>query len=140
MKTHYDVVIIGSGMGGLVAANILAKEGRSVCVLEKNNQFGGNLQTFVRERTIFDTGVHYIGGLSEGQNLYRYFDYLDILDGLHFKKLDEGGFDIITFDNDSVAYPHAQGYDNFIEVLSKKFPSEEQNIRAYCEKLKGNMP
>ncbi|WP_149303872.1 phytoene desaturase family protein [Pareuzebyella sediminis] len=136
MKEKYDVVVIGSGMGGLVAAIILAREGKSVCVLEKNNQYGGNLQTFVRERTIFDTGVHYLGGLNEGQNLYRYFDYLDILDGLHLKKLDENGFDIITFDNDSDEYPHAQGYDNFHETLSKKFPEERLAIKAYCDKIK----
>lgn len=136
MKTRYDVVIIGSGMGGLVAANILAREGRSVCVLEKNNQFGGNLQTFVRERTIFDTGVHYIGGLSEGQNLYRYFDYLGILEGLEFRQLNTDGFDIITFDNDPKEYPHAQGYDNFTKRLVEKFPGEEQAIKAYCDKLR----
>lgn len=132
---HYDVVIIGSGMGGLVAANILAREGRSVCVLEKNNQYGGNLQTFVRDRTIFDTGVHYLGGLSEGQNLYRYFDYLGILEGLNFKKLDEDGFDIITFDNDKTEYPHAQGYENFKNKLLDKFPDEEKAITSYCAKL-----
>ena len=136
MKSNYDIVIIGSGMGGLVAANILAREGRSVCVLEKNNQFGGNLQTFVRERTIFDTGVHYIGGLSEGQNLYRYFDYLDILDGLELKQLNQDGFDIITFDNDDREYPHAQGYDTFIKELALKFPEEEEAIKTYCEKLR----
>lgn len=135
MKEHYDIVIIGSGMGGLVAANILAREGRSVCVLEKNNQFGGNLQTFVRERTIFDTGVHYIGGLSEGQNLYRYFDYLDILDGLEFKQLNKDGFDIITFDNDDSEYPHAQGYENFTQELVKRFPEEKEAIKTYCQKL-----
>ncbi|MFS4445579.1 phytoene desaturase family protein [Maribacter sp. 2307UL18-2] len=135
MKTYYDVVIIGSGMGGLVAANILAREGRSVCVLEKNNQFGGNLQTFVRERTIFDTGVHYIGGLSEGQNLYRYFDYLGILEGLEFKQLNTDGFDIITFDNDPMEYPHAQGYDNFRKQLVERFPDEEKAIQTYCDKL-----
>ncbi|PIB37858.1 phytoene desaturase family protein [Maribacter sp. 4G9] len=135
MKAHYDVIIIGSGMGGLVAANIMAREGRSVCVLEKNNQFGGNLQTFVRDRTIFDTGVHYIGGLSPGQNLYRYFDYLGILDGLHLKRMNSDGFDIITFDNDDTAYPHAQGYDNFIAQLIKKFPKEKKAIASYCEKL-----
>ena len=122
-------------MGGLVAANILAREGKSVCVLEKNNQFGGNLQTFVREKTIFDTGVHYLGGLSEGQNLHRYFGYLDILDGLHFKKLDEDGFDIITFDDDTTEYPHAQGYGNFVAHLIEKFPQEAEAIREYGEKL-----
>jgi phytoene dehydrogenase-like protein len=136
MKPHYDIVIIGSGMGGLVAANILAREGRSVCVLEKNNQFGGNLQTFVRERTIFDTGVHYMGGLSEGQNLYRYFDYLDILEGLEFKQLNKDGFDIITFDNDTTEYPHAQGYENFTAELVKRFPEEKQAIETYCNKLR----
>lgn len=136
MKQYYDVVIIGSGMGGLVAANILAREGKSVCVLEKNNQFGGNLQTFVRDKTIFDTGVHYLGGLSDGQNLYRYFDYLGILEGLHLKKLDENGFDLITFDDNDTEYPHAQGYENFIHNLIEKFPKEEKAIRTYCNKLK----
>lgn len=135
MKDFYDVVVIGSGMGGLVAANIMAREGKSVCVLEKNNQYGGNLQTFVRERTIFDTGVHYIGGLDQGQNLFRYFEYLDILDGLELKKLDEDGFDLITFDDDNTEYPHAQGYENFISKLTTLFPEEENAIRTYCQKL-----
>src|SRR5690554_7761331 len=125
MIDKYDVVIIGSGLGGLVSAIILAKEGYSVCVLEKNQQFGGNLQTFVRNKTIFDTGVHYIGGLSEGQNLHHYFKYLDILDDIPLKKMDEDGYDIITFDNDPIEYRHAQGYSNFIDSLISQFPEEE---------------
>lgn len=136
MKAHYDVVIIGSGLGGLVSAIILAKEGYSVCVLEKNQQFGGNLQTFVRNKTIFDTGVHYIGGLSEGQNLYQYFKYLGILDGLKLKKLDKNGFDIITFEGDDKEYKHAQGYENFERVLIKDFPEEAEAIKTYCSKLR----
>ncbi|GGX25004.1 phytoene desaturase family protein [Aquimarina muelleri] len=136
MKENYDVVIVGSGLGGLVSAIILAKEGYSVCVLEKNNQYGGNLQTFVRDKTIFDTGVHYIGGLSEGQNLYQYFKYIEIIDDLKLKKLDEDGFDIITFEGDEKEYKHAQGYENFIKTLVDQFPEEEKAIRAYCNKLK----
>ncbi len=132
MKEKYDVVIIGSGLGGLVSALILAKEGYSVCVLEKNNQFGGNLQTFVRDKTIFDTGIHYIGGLSEGQNLNRYFKYLGIMEDLKLKKLDENGFDIISFENDTIEYPHAQGYDNFVNQLSNFFPKEKAEIIEYC--------
>jgi monoamine oxidase len=99
MKTHYDVVITGSGLGGLVASIILAREGYSVCVLEKNNQYGGNLQTFVRDKTIFDTGIHYIGGLDKGQNLYKYFQYIGIMDALKLHKMDEDGFDIISFED-----------------------------------------
>ncbi|UGU15778.1 NAD(P)/FAD-dependent oxidoreductase [Sinomicrobium kalidii] len=136
MKQHYDIVIIGSGLGGLVSANILAREGYSVCVLEKNNQYGGNLQTFTRDKTIFDTGVHYIGGLSEGQNLHRYFRYLGITDELSLKKLDENGFDVITFDNDDKEYHYAQGYENFIDTLSAQFPKEQTAIKAYCSRLR----
>lgn len=135
-QDKYDVVIVGSGLGGLVSAIILAKEGKSVCVLEKNNQFGGNLQTFVRDKTIFDTGVHYIGGLSEGQNLYQYFKYLGIIDDIELKQLDENGFDIITFDDDEVEYRHGQGYENFIKNLVEQFPEEKKGILAYCDALR----
>ena len=50
MTNEFDIVIIGSGMGGLVCADLLGKEGYKVCVLEKNKQIGGSLQTYVRDR------------------------------------------------------------------------------------------
>lgn len=133
---QYDAIIIGSGLGGLASAIILAKEGMKVLVLEKNNQLGGNLQTFSRDKAIFDTGVHYIGGLGKGQNLYKYFKYLGIYDGLELRKLDEDGFDVISFDGDPNEYPHAQGYDNFVMQLLKYFPGEEETLRKYCTRLK----
>ena len=136
MKEKYDVIIVGSGLGGLLSANILAREGKSVCVLEKNNQYGGNLQIFSRDKSIFDTGVHYIGGLEKGQNLYRYFNYLGIMDDLKLKKMDENHYDIITFDDDSVEYPHAQGYENFAKRLTEKFPNEKKAIQQYCDKIR----
>ncbi len=136
MKEEYDVVIIGSGLGGLVSANILAKEGYSICVLEKNKQHGGNLQIFVRNKVIFDTGVHYIGGLDKGQNLYKIFKYLEIMDDLNLKKLDLDGFDVITFDGDDTEYKYAQGYENFVKKLLNQFPEEEKAINTYCEKIK----
>src|SRR6476620_10489615 len=99
-NSTYDVVIIGSGLGGLCSAAILAKEGLKVCVLEKNRQLGGSLQIFSRKKIIFDTGIHYIGGLSEGQNLNRYFKYFGLMDKLRLHRMDEIGFDHISFDND----------------------------------------
>ena len=135
MDKKYDIVIIGSGLGGLVSAVIMAKEGKSVCVLEKNNQYGGNLQTFVRDKTIFDTGIHYIGGLDKGQNLHKYFSYLGIMDQLRLKKMNENGYDFITFDDDKNEYPHAQGYDNFVKQLKVFFPDEEVTLQKYCDKI-----
>ncbi|TYB78600.1 phytoene desaturase family protein [Bizionia myxarmorum] len=134
-KPHYDIVIVGSGLGGLVSAVILAKEGYSVCVLEKNQQFGGNLQTFARNKSIFDTGVHYIGSLSPGENLYQYFNYLGIMDELSLHKMDEDGFDIISFDDDVKSYSYAQGYANFKAQLVQDFPEEPDAIEAYCNKI-----
>lgn len=135
MKKEYDILVIGSGLGGLVSALVLAKEGLKVCVLEKNNQYGGNLQTFSRNKLIFDTGVHYLGGLSKGQNLHRFFSYLEIMDELELQKMDEDGYDRISFGDGVIEYPHAQGYENFVEQLSAYFPEEKENLENYCEEI-----
>jgi len=129
-------VIIGSGMGGLVCADILGREGYKVCVLEKNKQIGGCLQTYVRDRVIFDSGVHYLGGLGEGQNLYQVFKYLGIIDKLKLQKMDEDVFDKIIIQNDEKEYVYAQGYENFIQHLLKDFPNEEKGLRLYCDKIR----
>lgn len=136
MRGKYDVVVVGSGMGGLVSAVILAKEGKKVCVLEKNQQFGGNLQTFVRDKAIFDTGVHYIGALDKGQNLNAYFSYLGIMKHLNISLLDTDAYDYVYFDDTDQKYPHAQGYDNFIKQLLRYFPEEKEALEKYCAKMK----
>ncbi|NJK85775.1 MAG: NAD(P)-binding protein, partial [Bacteroidales bacterium] len=72
----YDVAIVGSGLGGLLCANILSREGYSVCLLEKNHKLGGSLQTFGRKACIFNTGLNYTESLDEGQVLNQYFRFL----------------------------------------------------------------
>jgi all-trans-retinol 13,14-reductase len=136
MAEEFDIVIIGSGMGGLVCADILGREGYKVCVLEKNRQIGGCLQTYVRDKVIFDSGVHYLGGLAEGQNLYQVFKYLGIINKLKLQKMDEDVFDKILIENDEREYVFAQGYENFIQHLLKDFPGEEIALRLYCDKIK----
>ncbi|MGB4843115.1 MAG: NAD(P)/FAD-dependent oxidoreductase [Ferruginibacter sp.] len=136
MAEDFDIVIIGSGMGGLVCADILSREGYKVCVLEKNKQVGGSLQTYVRDKVIFDSGVHYLGGLSKGQNLYQVFKYLGLMDKLKLQKMDEDVFDKIIIENDDKEYVYAQGYENFIQQLLKEFPNEEKALRTYCDKIK----
>jgi all-trans-retinol 13,14-reductase len=133
---HHDIVIIGSGMGGLVCGDVLSREGYSVCILEKNRQIGGCLQTYVRDKMIFDSGVHYLGGLSKGQNLYQVFKYLGIMDKLKLQRMELDVFDKIITDNDEKEYVFAQGYENFINKLLADFPNEEKALRFYCDKIK----
>jgi len=132
---NFDVLIIGSGMAGLVCADILGREGLKVCVLEKNTQIGGLLQTYARDKVIFDSGVHYLGGLEKGQNLYQIFKYLDIVDKLKLQRQDMDAFDKILIEGDDNVYPYAQGYENFINQLLVYFPNEEAALRTYCKKI-----
>jgi all-trans-retinol 13,14-reductase len=131
----FDVVVIGSGIGGLVSANLLVRQGYSVCVLEKNSQIGGALQTYARDKVLFDSGVHYIGGLAPGQTLYQIFKFLGVTDQLRLQKMDQEAFDKIIIEGDDREYVFAQGYERFIQRLIQDFPDEEKAIRSYCLKI-----
>ena len=95
--SKYDIIIIGSGLGGLECGAILSKEGYHVCVLEKNELFGGCFQTYQRGGHRMDTGIHYIGSLDEGQIMNQYFRYFGIMDKLSIKRMDEEVFDRIYY-------------------------------------------
>lgn len=131
---QYDVIIIGGGLGGLSCGVMLSKEGLNVCILEQHSVIGGCLQSFKRNGCILDTGMHYVGSLSKGQTMHQYFKYLDVIDGLHLRKLDENGFDYIHF-GDGTKYCHAMGYERFVNTLSSQFPSEEKNLKSFIKKI-----
>jgi len=136
MSDLYDVVIIGSGLGGLECAYILSKEGQKVCILEKNRQYGGCLQIFSRDKVIFDTGVHYIGGLDPGQNLYQYWKYFGIMDDIKLRKMDTSGFDRISIGEKGEEFAHAMTYEGFENSLIERFPNEAQGIKKYTSGIK----
>ncbi len=124
----YDIIIIGSGLGGLQCGYILSKQGLNVCVLEKNAHPGGCIQCFRRGKHTFDTGFHYVGGLDPGQPLHRLFDYFGLLD-LPWHRLDENGFDEIILNNESFRF--VNGFDCFAETLSARFPHQRENLKKY---------
>lgn len=132
----YDTIIVGAGLGGLLSAVILAKEGKKVCVIERDKQIGGCLQTFSFEKKVFDSCVHYIGGLGEGHTLNRIFSYAGIMNKLDLKTYDKNAFDKIAFGDEQVEYPLAQGEENFIEQLLPYFPVEEKSLKEYINTIK----
>lgn len=128
----YDVIIIGSGLGGLECAHILARSGMHVLVLEQGAQPGGCMQSYRRKGQSFDTGLHYVGGLGDGQSLHAAFKYLGLTD-LPWHQLDKDGFDKVTIEDRT--FPLAQGYNQFAEQLSRYFPSENVGLRHYTNLL-----
>ena len=55
---RYNVIVIGSGLGGLTSANRLARSGHSVLLLEHHHQLGGLATWFKRKGHIFDVSLH----------------------------------------------------------------------------------
>jgi all-trans-retinol 13,14-reductase len=129
----FDIVIIGSGLGGLLCGYILSKEGFNVCIVEKQSQPGGNLQTFTRHGHKFETGVHYIGSLGPNQTLARYWSYFGLMDKIQFQQLDLDCFDRVAFNEEE--FPIAQGFENFASQLLRYFPNEKQALDDYIRTI-----
>lgn len=132
--SKYDIIIAGSGLGGLECGAILSKEGYNVCVLEKNELFGGCFQTYKRKGHLLDTGIHYIGSMEEGQIMHQYFKFFGIIDRLNVRKLDQDAFDEIYVEGGR--FPYAMGHAHFVDRLSESFPSERENLERYVSCLK----
>lgn len=130
-------VVIGSGFGGLACALMLAKAGVKVVVVERQQQPGGCLQSYRRANCWLDTGLHYVGGLAEGQPLHDVFQELGILQ-LPWQRLDADGFDRVTIGDETFCY--AEGYDRFAETLAERFPQQRHALNSYADLLRRMPP
>lgn len=128
-----SVVIIGAGLGGLFCGAILAKEGYDVTILEKNATIGGGLQSFRRFGETFDTGMHVVGGMRRGGNIWRICRYLGIVDRVRLLDVDDDCTDRLFFAEDRQSYTIAQGREGFVESLARQFPHEREGLQRYVD-------
>src|SRR5216683_1325100 len=128
-RAGYDVVVIGSGIGGLVTAALLAEHGRlRVLVLERHYTAGGFTHTFRRPGFEWDVGVHYIGKVNEqGSVLRAVFDHLTSGE-LEWADMGDG-YDTIAFGDER--YPLPRGKAALRHMLVSRFPAEAQGIDRY---------
>jgi len=126
---EYDAVVIGSGIGGLGVAALLAQEGgKRVLVLERHTVAGGFTHTFSRKGWEWDTGLHYVGGLHEKHHFLR-----RIFDRVTENRLQwEGTGDVV--DRIVVGgrqFEYLAGRDRWRNRMLEEFPSEEEAIDQF---------
>ena len=126
-----DVLIVGSGLGGLECGALLARRGLKVLVLERSNQPGGCMQSFRRGGMHYDTGLHYVGGLAPGQTMHQAFEQLGLLD-LPWQRMDED-FDHVIIGGRQFTF--RQGYEAFADGLAKDFPHQREALRSFISRL-----
>ena len=114
----YDFVVIGSGLGGLCAAIILAKENKKVLVLEQHFKPGGYLHSFKRHGWQFETGFHFSPELGSSQILQMYWQYLGVLDKIELVPYNREHFHSLRFPDFHLDL-HS-GIDSLQELLNKK--------------------
>tara|TARA_R110002124_G_scaffold227889_1_gene393214 strand:- start:120293 stop:121963 length:1671 start_codon:yes stop_codon:yes gene_type:complete len=128
-KVQYDVIIIGSGVGGLSAAICLAREGKKVLVLEQHDVPGGWCHSFYLNGFRFTPGVHYVGLLDKGQSTSKLYEGLGIANDLVFFRMNPDAYEHCHIGNDRFNFP--ANFEALIERLSEKFPKEKKNITKY---------
>jgi all-trans-retinol 13,14-reductase len=130
---RWDAVVIGSGIGGMTTAAMLAKLGRRVLVLEQHVLPGGFTQTFKRPGYQWDVGVHIVGEMTTRSFAGRLL--ADLTDGrLEWESVgpiyDEFNFP----DGFTIQFPDSP--DAFRETLVDYFPHERHGIDEYLDLIR----
>lgn len=128
-QDEYDVVVIGSGLGGLTAANILAREGLSVLLAEQHYKLGGLATWFKRPGGhIFDISLH---GFPYGmvKSCRRYWS----------KEIAESIVQLegVRFDNPMFSLTTTFNREDFTRLLTKDFGILENTVKEFFDTARG---
>ena len=129
----YDVIVIGSGIGGLTTAGLLARAaGKRVLVLERHTEPGGLTHTFRRDGASWDVGVHYIGQVGPGSRARTYFDYLSGGE-LEWNRMPDA-YDRFVYPDLDLSV--SSDPDRYERELVAAFPQEARAIHRYFKAVR----
>ncbi len=123
----YDAVVIGSGLGGLTAAALLAKSGKRVCVLERNRSLGGSASSYRVGKLTIDASLHETADPHDPRDLkHAVLARLGILDEIQWVPV--GPLHTIVGGpvGDPFVLPH--GFEAVATALTQRFPDHGSGI------------
>jgi phytoene dehydrogenase-like protein len=123
-RPSYDCVIIGAGIGGLLCANLLARSGLQVLLVEQHYMAGGYCSTFKRKGFVFDAATHFYpllgnpatltGKILTELGVNTSWIKMDPVDQFHFP--------------DHTKFSVSADFDTYLAQLKKEFPEEYRSI------------
>ncbi|MBK5214726.1 MAG: NAD(P)/FAD-dependent oxidoreductase [Flavobacteriaceae bacterium] len=128
-ESHFDTIIIGSGVGGLSAAIFLSRAGQKVLVLEQHDVPGGWCHSFYLNGHRFTPGVHYVGLLEKGQSTAKLYEALGIANDLTFFRMNPSAYEHVYIGDERFNFPG--NFEDLVVALVERFPKEEKNIKKY---------
>jgi phytoene desaturase len=131
-QEEVDVIVVGGGIGGLTAAALLAKAGKSVLLMEQHDRPGGYAHGFRRKRYVFDAGVHLtsgcaLNGYRGGQVIAKVLQAVGVDDAVEFISIDP--FSHAFYPGLELAMPQTLGA--FAARLEESFPGERQGVQDF---------
>ena len=124
IKPEYDAVVIGSGLAGLTCANMLARGGHSVLLLEQHSNLGGLATWFKRKGHIFDVALHgFPVGMIKTCRKYWTPEIANMIVQL------KG----IRFDNPQFSFTTTYDREDFTRILERRFKIPRENIEGFFD-------
>lgn len=123
-----DVVVVGAGMAGIVAAARMLERGHRVVVLERTDQAGGYFGGFENEAgDRFDLAVSHLLGGGEGESLARLLASLDLSATVEWEPAEIA--DVLTIGDRRIEMP--TGLNRLEERLGREFPASVDDLARF---------
>ena len=133
MSNQYDVIVVGAGNGGLVAAANTAKEGLKTLLLEKHNLPGGCATSFKRGRFEFEPSLHELCSVGKAENPDTVYKVFDSLGAKIDWRYESNVFRTIVKGKDGYDLTLKAGIEEFCKSIDDAAPGSYKSVKKFLE-------